>query len=383
MPRIALDFTSLDHATSGTGHYRYVLDLVRGLHALQPDMEFVLFGSRPKPAPEIADIFQTPGWRYRQLTHSTGRGAYYLDHLKFSYALLRERVDLLHSVHSFIPLFAPCPVVVTEHDLMFELFEEYRAARSSNAYVLYKWEIRNRARRIISISQNTAADLQKLWNVDADKIDVVHHGCGTSLIDACRAQHSERLPMPDDWISSPLLLSPYNLEPRKNLTKLLEAVALLRGRYPKLKLILFGRGALTPQREADFAERLQQLGIADIVQLLGFVDDGDLAWLYRHCTVFVFPTLYEGFGLPVLEAMACGACVVARNASAMAEVAGQAALLVETQDSAMLADGISTLLDDPDLQDRLRRAGMERSAMFTVEKMAKLTYQTYLKAIRS
>ena len=140
---------------------------------------------------------------------------------------------------------------------------------------------------------------------------------------------------------------------------LIEAVAILRRQYPRLQLLLFGHGGVDIGREEQFSGNLAQFGLSDAVRLLGPIDDSDLAWLYAHTTAFVFPSLYEGFGLPVLEAMASGACVVARNASAMAEITGAAAALIETREPAALAATISALLDAPD--QRAHRRGEART----------------------
>jgi glycosyltransferase involved in cell wall biosynthesis len=179
-----------------------------------------------------------------------------------------------------------------------------------------------------------------------------------------------------------VIVSPYNLEPRKNLTALCECVALIRRRYPNLTLVLFGGAALTPQREAAFETRLQDLGLAEAVVRPGLLDDADLAALYHRGTVFAFPSLYEGFGLPVLEAMACGASVIARGVSAMAEVVGKAGLLLETADQGALTDGIAHLLENSDLRARLGAAARERAATFTIERMARLTFASYEAALR-
>jgi glycosyltransferase involved in cell wall biosynthesis len=145
--------------------------------------------------------------------------------------------------------------------------------------------------------------------------------------------------------------------------------------------LLFGRAAVDPAREQQFDRMVTELGLRDAVHLLGPLDDADLAWLYGHTTAFVFPSLYEGFGLPVLEAMASGACVVARNASAMAEIVGEAGALAETADPDALAAAISTLLDAPERRAKLGAAARQRASAFTIQRMARLTYASYCAAL--
>lgn len=378
-PRIALDFSQLDSAAPTSGQYRYVVDLVRGLARLQPDVDFLLLGSHREPVSELQSVFSDHGdrWSYRRAPQQEFRGADYLNHARYSLVLLRERIDLLHSLHAFVPLLAACPIVITVYDLMYELFSEYEQARRSRPYRIHKWAVKHRVRRVLCISETTAADLRRKWAVDDDRIDVVP--LGTSFREALRSESSD-FERPS-LTSPPILLSPYNLEPRKNLITLLQATAFLSSRYADLKLVLFGRAALTAEREANFERELRDLGIEETVVRTGVVTDQQLAKLYQQSTVFVYPSLYEGFGLPLLEAMSMGCCVVARDASAMTEVVGESGVLVETRDAEALASAIATLLDDETLRNDLRRAATQQASQFRLERMVNLTYQSYLTAL--
>jgi len=380
-PRIAIDFSGLDHLSIRNGQYRYAVDLVRGLAEFKPEAEFILLGSRPAPVAELREVFATAGWRYLPAARLDGRAAYYRTQLALAWTALRERIDLLHVLHSPVPLLAPCPLVVTIFDLMYELFPEYANAVKSRPYRIDRWAVTNRARRVISISATTADDLARLWGIRRARIDVVPLGSSfvTSTSPHCAGRDSRT--RFGELCSGETLLSPYNLEPRKNLEGLLKAVATLRRRYPRLRLLLFGRAAVEPTREQQFDRSVTELGLRDAVHLLGPLDDPDLAWLYGHTTAFVFPSLYEGFGLPVLEAMASGACVIVRNASAMAEIVGEAGALVETADPEALGAAISGLLDAPERRAQLGAAAHERAAIFTLERMARLTYANYRAAL--
>ncbi|HLB88022.1 MAG TPA: glycosyltransferase family 1 protein [Terriglobales bacterium] len=381
-PVIALDFRWFDGLNMGCGQYRYSVDLIRALARLQPEAEFVLLASRPEPVPELRDIFHTPlnGWRYRQVSRRRSRRSYYLDHLQYGWVLRRERVNLLHALHTFIPIFSPCPVVVTQYDMMFELFPEYAEACRSRPYRIHKWLSRNRVHHIICISETTAADLRNLWGIPQDKMSVIY--LGTELPNGSAMDLS--LPQKFGLSSNDrIVLSPYNLEPRKNLASLLQAVARLRPRYNTLRLVLCGRAAVTEDREREFSDLVRQLDLTDRVMKTGFIANEELIGLYQMATIFVFPSLYEGFGLPVLEAMAAGVCVIARDASAMAEVLGNTGELVETKAPESLANAITRLLDDPTLRRRLGDAARERAAMFTTARMAQRTYEAYLIALNS
>jgi glycosyltransferase involved in cell wall biosynthesis len=381
-PVIALDFRWFDGFNLGGGQYRYAVDLIRGLARLQPEAEFVVLGSRREPVPELQSVLQASsnGWRYVQIPRRQTRAGYCLDHLRYRWVLKRERVSLLHTLHTFIPVFSPCPVVATQYDMMFEIFPEYTEARRSRAYRIYRRALRQLTSRIICISETTAADLQSLWGVPRSRIKVVY--LGTEFLNSQKKDERILQKFSLDR-TGPFLLSPYNLEPRKNIFSIVEALSLLRERYDNLKLVLFGTAAVTQEREGKFKARLRELGLEQAVLLTGFITDEELACLYDLATVFVFPSLYEGFGLPVLEAMASGACVVARGTSSMAEVVGSAGMLVETKEPSSLANAIARLLDDPSMRRQLSAAGRERAAMFTTDRMAQRTYETYLLALNS
>jgi glycosyltransferase involved in cell wall biosynthesis len=220
-------------------------------------------------------------------------------------------------------------------------------------------------------------DLRQLWDVEDDKIDIVPLGLSPTTAVSGGVQSGLK-----ELTDSPfVLLSPYNLEPRKNLAALLEATAVLISNFPELKLILFGRAAVSPEREEDFERKIRELGIEQCVIRTGIVTDDDLGAFYSRATLFVFPSLYEGFGLPLLEAMFRGACVVARNASAMAEVVGDCGVLVETRDTKALASAIATILNNESLRSDLGRRARERARLFSVEDMAVNTYRSYLTAL--
>jgi glycosyltransferase involved in cell wall biosynthesis len=382
-PLIALDFSTFDHLSVCNGQYRYCLNLIRGLVELDPRINFVLLGSRSNPGFEIAGVISKnkKQWRYRQIVHHHGRGRYWRDQLMYSLTLRRLGVQLYHALDGLMRIVSPCPVVVTQYDLMVELFSEYRKVRCSLAYLVNRWMVAHVARRVICISQSTATDLCELWKARRERVDVI--ALGSEYVDVFSKSNTEEKTATRKVHegSIAVLLSPYNLEPRKNLHTLLRAAARLRVRYADLRLVLFGRAAVTVERERIFDHSVRELGLENMVAQTGTLDDVALRHLYQQCTLFIFPSLYEGFGLPLLEAMACGACVVARNTSAMREVVGEAGALVETSNFAVLADEIARLLEAPQRIERLRVAARERASLFTVERMARSTYRSYCTAL--
>jgi glycosyltransferase involved in cell wall biosynthesis len=374
MHTVAFDFSGLDHLNPGSGQYRYCTDLIRGLARLQTGLTFVVIGSQPTPPPQLAGVFGVAGWRYVHLPRVSVRGAFYADLLRFRWLLRRERVDLFHTPHTFVPR-APIPMVVTVLDLMTEMFPEYQERRQSRPYRRFKAAVQRRGTHAIAISKTTADDLRRLWDVPAERITTVPLGIEEVRPSAVVSAELR------EFARAPFILSPYNLEPRKNLSALIAAMKVVRRAVPDARLVLYGRAAVTPEREAQFREQVRDAALDSAVSLTGFVSDEDLAWLYRAATLFVFPTLYEGFGIPVLEAMAAGACVVARNQSAMAEVLGDAGVQVETSEPAQLAAAMGALLTDPPRRAALGRAAQVRAARFSQEAMARGTLAAYGRAL--
>ena len=380
--RIAIDFSTLDHLQMTAGHYRYVVQLVRGLAEGGGAQDFLLLGSRNEPVAELKEIFGSGSrWLYRRIVHWRHRGTAFVDELAYLRLFLAEPISLLHVVHDFIPRCARCPVIVTKHDLIEEIFPEYEGTRRDRLYRIHRRRVEDRADRIICISQTTADDLARFWGIGGERSVVIHHGVdeeffgepGDDLLQEHPAFHPDAV----------ILASPYNLEPRKNLRALVEALSALQRDFPRLKLVLFGGALLNPDREREFELLIENLGLQDSVVRLGIVSDAMLKQIYRRADVFVFPSLYEGFGLPVLEALACGACVLAGTTSATAEVAGNAAELVDTSDAAKLAAAIAALLRSSQRQLELRKAGPLRAREFAVETMVRRTWETYLDVLSS
>ena len=378
-PCIAIDYAHLYGMGPGYGLFRYVVDLVQGLSRIKPEARFILIGMGERPPCELEAVFadRAGAWRYVQLEPAQGRGAALRDQLPFARLARREQLALYHSPYNFVPLLAPCPTVVTVHDLIWELFPDHRPSARTLAWRLHRFGARHTATRLIAVSAATAADVAQRWHLRTSKIAVVHSGTDFRHFLESPLAIPSAPALRALTADGPVIATPYNLEPHKNLATLLRAVVQLRARHPGLRVVAFGRAGCIGTREEAFNRLLGELGLTDVMVRPGLVSDADLAWLYRRAELSVFPSLYEGFGLPALEAMAVGGCVVARDGSATREVVANAGLLVETGDADVLAAAIDTLLCDPARRTALAASAVERARPFTIERMARETWEVY------
>ncbi|XWX03512.1 glycosyltransferase family 1 protein [Aggregatilineales bacterium SYSU G02658] len=286
--------------------------------------------------------------------------------------------DLLHATAFVSPVLALKPTVVTVYDLSFMRYPSYLpTARRLYLRLLTAWSCQ-RARRVTVISQSTADDLTALLGIPADKIDVTllgydraqHYPRAAAEVAAFRAQKG----LPDRF-----WLFVGTIEPRKNLPLLLDAYAALP-RTERLPLLLGGgRGWGQAEVEAKIAEH----GLAGDVRLIGFVPVADLPLWYNAAEVFVYPSVFEGFGLPVLEAMACGTPVLTSNVSSLPEVAQDVGLCLPPHDRAAWVEGLRRAFYDADWREQARARGLQAARRFTWEQTARDTLHSYQKALQA
>jgi glycosyltransferase involved in cell wall biosynthesis len=287
----------------------------------------------------------------------------------------REGVDLLHSLASTAPLWGRFRRVVTVHDLIYARFPEAHAGiRDLGMRVLVPLAVR-RSDRVIVDSQSTRNDLVQLLKTPAEKIDVVALGLGAVGRAAVPAveQTRARFALGERRV----LLSLSAKRPHKNLLALIGALARLPAESRPL-LVLPG---YPTWHEAELRERAGTLGVEDDVRLLGWLSEEEVEGLWALADAFVYPSLYEGFGLPVLEAMARGVPVACSSASSLPEVAGDAALLFDPGDEVAIASALQRLLGDAGEAERLAARGRERARRFTWERTADLTLDSYRRAL--
>jgi glycosyltransferase involved in cell wall biosynthesis len=288
----------------------------------------------------------------------------------------RARIELVHSLASTAPLWGRFRRVVTVHDLIYARFPETHAGiRDKGMRVLVPGAVR-RSHRVIADSQSTREDLIELLGLAPARIDVVPLGLGT-----VRRQE----PLPAQEVRARLRLDERSVvlslsakRPHKNLLALIGALARIA---PERRPVLVMPGYPTAH-ESELRARAAALGIAEDVRFPAWLSSAELEGLWAIARAFVFPSLYEGFGLPVLEAMARGVPVACSNASSLPEVAGDAALLFDPHDQASIATAISRLLSDETLRARLKARGAARARQFTWERTARLTLESYARALQ-
>lgn len=354
-----------------TGVSRYIRRLIEALPAELSHDELVMYAGRGAEPVGRGERWRRSLW---PVDDPLARVAWEIVGLPL--AARRDHLDLFHGTVNALPRRLPVRSVVTIHDLAFLRWPEQTTARRRRYLSRATAAAARQASRIIAVSDATKADIVALLDVDPAKIAVTHLGvderfrpASEARIQAVRDVYS---------ISDPFVLSVGTIEPRKNLPALLQAFARIQHEIPH-RLVLAGPEGW---KTSEFHDAVQGANLGGRLQLLGFVDERDLPALYSAAGLFVFPSLYEGFGLPVLEAIACGTPVVASNVSSLPEVAGDAALMVAPADIEGLGAAMLNALTDDPLRARLIRDGLLRAGQFTWQATARATAAAYRDALR-
>ncbi|MEE8218752.1 MAG: glycosyltransferase family 1 protein [Vicinamibacteria bacterium] len=369
--KIAIDVRKWRDFGVGT----YVRNLVRHLARLDHETTYFLFchDSDEATLRDLAENFVPV------VESSAGYGV--REHLSIPFKLRRLGAELLHSPHYVRPLLCPIPSVVTIHDCIHLLFPQYLPNRMAWRYARYMMgsAIRHSA-VVFTVSEASRADILRFYSwADPEKVHVVPNAIDTELLERPDEKEMERV-RERYQVRGRFVLFAGNVKPHKNLERLIRAFALVReqGEHDDLQLLLIGDDV---SRYGALRRAVEKTGLRQDVRFFGFVPPSTLAALYRMASVFAFPSLYEGFGLPPLEAMSCGTPVVTSRISSLPEVVGDAAVLVDPYSVEDIALGISRLLDDHDLRRQLVDKGLARARSFSWERSVLAIHAGYLKAL--
>ncbi|MBI5877743.1 MAG: glycosyltransferase family 4 protein [Chloroflexi bacterium] len=356
------------------GIARYGFNLVSAMLDLDTGQQFELLG----PPPELNTRFDLSPWQSKANARVTTIPA-----SLFSLAgqwrarqwIARVKPRLYHSPYYLMPYWTPCPSIVTVHDLIPLLYPQYFTAMQRLIFGMAMRLAVGRARWIIADSESTARDLRARLHARTDRVVVIHLGVDPVMqpapaenIEALRAHYG---------LPEPYVLYVGSNKPHKNLLRLVEAYARIAERE-QTPLVVAGHW---DAEHPEARERAEQLGLGQSVRWLGAIPADDLPALYSGATLFVFPSEYEGFGLPVLEAMACGAPVLCADSSSLPEVAGVAATLIDPRHIEGWSHAIERLLANAEQRAQMREAGLRRAARFAWSETARQTLAVYRRGV--
>jgi glycosyltransferase involved in cell wall biosynthesis len=357
-----------------TGNETYIKNLIEALADVDRENSYVLFFTRPDIANEWTDRY--PNFRVHLVRpHSP----YIRIPFGFPLAVSRSRADLLH-VQYTAPPWCPKPVVATIHDISFEHFPEFFTPKERFFFKRTIPYTAHRAVKVLTGSEYSRQDLVRTYPVAPEKIVLTPYGIegrfqpvsDPAQIEAVRKKYG---------IQRGYLLTVGNLQPRKNLGRLIKAYTHLRGRPDGMRqqLVIVGKRAWLSHSIFDEARRSSY--VEDII-FTDYVSEEDLIALYSGATAFVYPSIFEGFGLPVLEAMACGAPVITSNTSSLPEVVGDAGIMIDPYDEQALVKAIQQVVSDAELRARLSESGLAQARKFSWRKTAELTLAVYEKVVK-
>jgi glycosyltransferase involved in cell wall biosynthesis len=356
--RIAIDARKLRDYGIGT----YVRNLLRQLARQDEANEYVVLCRETD-----CDTVEALGARFRAVSENAGPYSI-AEQFAIPMDLRRESINLFHAPHYVLPPLTPCTSVVTIHDCIHLRFPQYLPNRIGYAYARAQmWTATHRAARVITVSEASKRDILRYFRVPESRIDVIYNAIDDRFWEKPDIDEMNRV-RERYQLTNPFVLYAGNIKPHKNLERLIEAFHLLRQNSPDLKdvqLLIIGDEI---SKYATLRRAVHRHKLHKHVRFFGFVPDQTLAALYRLANVFVFPSLYEGFGLPPLEAMASGTPVITSNVSSLPEVVGDAAVMIDPYESEAIAGAMHRVLTDEGLRADLRRKGLARAREFSWER---------------
>jgi glycosyltransferase involved in cell wall biosynthesis len=364
--RIGIDARKLRDYGIGT----YVRNLLRQLAKQDDGDDYVAF-CRDADFETVAAF----GARVRPVREEAGNYSM-REQVAIPIDVRREGIELFHAPHYVLPPLTPCTSVVTIHDCIHLRFPQYLPSRLGYAYARAQmWAATHRAARVITVSEASKRDILRYFRVAESRIDVIYNAIDDRFWQAPDPDEIDRVRQRYQ-LNAPFVLYAGNIKPHKNLERLIESFHLLRqgADFKDVQLLIIGDEI---SKYATLRRAVHRHKLHKHVRFFGFVPDRTLAALYRLANVFVFPSLYEGFGLPPLEAMASGTPVITSDVSSLPEVVGDAALMIDPYEPAAIADAMRRVLTDDALRADLQRRGFARAREFSWERSVKRVRQIY------
>lgn len=368
------------YASRFTGIGRYVYELTGNLFRLDQNNEYILFFNEPE-----FSHFTPPNHRVRKILVDAPHYSL-AEQTRFLRALNKEKLDLMHFTHFNAPIFYRRPSVVTIHDLTLSFYPGKKMASPLHRFG-YHVTINSavkKAKKIIAVSNNTKKDLQNIFKIPDKKISVIYEGVHEKFQPLHGKEGQKKI---EDVKQKYALNKPYLLytgvwRSHKNLPNLLEAFHILKNEYGfDGYLVITGRK--DPVYAPELEEKTLSLELDDDVIFTGLVEEKELVPLYNGALTYVFPSLYEGFGLPPLEAMQCGIPVAASNISSIPEICGKDnAVFFDPKSPGDMAEKIFSVVSQKSLREKLVANGLERVKQFSWKKMTEDTIKVYQEALR-
>lgn len=373
-PRIGIDVTPLPKKPVGAG--QYIINLVNGI--LQSDSEFDYYIIAHE---DDFPFFQLPE-KFKEkfiFVSDHGRGIRILwEQFILPFVLLKNKIDLLHCLHYSRPIFSPCPVIVTIHDMTFFLIPEMHLWIKK---IYFRFFIQYSAKNcpyVIAISESTKKDMVNILKIPSEKIVVTILGKSEDFKQIYDHEKFEQIKnkykLPDQFILFVGLI-----EPRKNVGLLIQSyLDVVMNLDNNTDLVVAGRWGWESQK---ITELVESSDFSNRIHFPGYIDQNDLPILFNMAKIFIYPSNYEGFGLPVLEAMACGTPVITTNVSSMPEFVGDSGFLIEPENRNALSNAILTLINNETLQSSLSTKALAQSKKFTWNNTVKQTISLYKKLL--
>jgi glycosyltransferase involved in cell wall biosynthesis len=362
--RIGIDIRKLDDFGIGT----YIRNLLVHIAKKDTQNSYILF------YPPYHKPFNLPGQNFSKVIEQAGKYSLReLIHLPFQ--MQRYKLDLFHAPHYTLPPLRPCRAIVTIHDLIHLRFPQYLPSSGAYYYVkLMLFLAARTAEKIITVSQSSKKDIVDILKVSPDKVEVIYNGLGSDFKPVKKTTETQQV-LDKFGITRPYILYVGSFRTHKNLKTLLEAYALLKTQQGfEYQMVLVGDGG---KSKTELQRLIMTRGWQNKVIITEFIPSDTLSIFYSSADVFVFPSLYEGFGLPPLEAMACGAPVIVSNRSSLPEIVGKAGVLVDPESPQQMAESMRNVLSDKNLQATLTKRGLEQAQRFSWEKAAQKTLEVY------